>query len=150
MHKVPPLLSLAVWLFLCAQPAQASKIGKLLHEWLFPERGSGYGEEIRCYNLPYGGIGFLSHVLTYYTVTMLVLARTPLVPRPGMPLRHNWFDFILSVLSILGTVPVAAMNMYACRQSWPFVCIAVWKLTMSFTLSAVCVHQSVLLSRTPK
>lgn len=32
-----------------------------------------YDEEIKCYNLPYGGFGFLSHVLTYYTMALLCI-----------------------------------------------------------------------------
>ena len=143
------LLFFALWigLSLYAEPAQASKTGDLLHDWFFPEPGYGIEDEIRCYNLPFGGIGFLSHILTYYTVVMLVLARSPLVPRPGMLLRHSWFDFTLSVLSVGGTVPVAAMNIHACRQRWEFVCIAVWKLTMSFTLSVIGIHQCFCLPR---
>jgi hypothetical protein len=146
------LLFFSLWIVLSlyAEPAQASKTGDLLHDWLFPEPGDGIADEIKCYNLPFGGIGLLSHILTYYTVVMLVLARTPLVPRPGMLLRHSWIDFTLSVLSVLGTVPVAAMNIYACRHRWEFVCIAVWKLTMSFTLSVIGAHQCFFLFREPR
>jgi hypothetical protein len=36
-----------------------------------PTKGDGIPGEIKCYGLPYGGIGFTSHVLTYYTLCML-------------------------------------------------------------------------------
>jgi hypothetical protein len=29
--------------------------------------------ETACYSLPYGGIGFASHIITYYTMVMLFL-----------------------------------------------------------------------------
>lgn len=45
-----------------------------LPSWLtaaMPTKGDGIPGEIKCYGLPYGGIGFTSHVLTYYTLCML-------------------------------------------------------------------------------
>jgi hypothetical protein len=150
MRSASLFFPLGIIFSIFAAPAQASKIGDLLHEWLFPSPGFDVSDQIQCYNLPFGGIGFLSHILTYYTVVMLVLAKTPLFPRPAMPLRHSWFDLSLSVLAIMGAVPVASMNIYACRFQWEFVCIAVWKLTMSFTLSAIGAHQCVVLFRTSK
>ena len=36
--------------------------------------------EITCYTLPYGGLGFASHILTYYTLFMLFSGRQPLRP----------------------------------------------------------------------
>ena len=48
-------------------------------------------DEIGCYALPYGGLGFTSHVLTYLTVFCLSHGRTPLMPwRPLDGERFQW------------------------------------------------------------
>lgn len=38
-----------------------------------------YTEEAQCYKLPYGTLGFITHVLTFYTMVMLQLKRQPLL-----------------------------------------------------------------------
>ncbi|PMD16152.1 hypothetical protein NA56DRAFT_540116, partial [Hyaloscypha hepaticicola] len=101
--------------------------------------------EIKCYNLPYGGIGFLSHILTYYTVTCLVSGKAPLLPKPGKDLKNGGTDVILSALGMIGSVVVSGFNISACRFRWQFVCVGVWKLMLSFTLCSISCHQSLLL-----
>lgn len=74
---------------------------------------------------------------------MLVLDRRPLIPRPGEPerLRRTRLDTLLSALGIIGSVVIAGMNISACRSRWQFVCIGIWKLTLSFTLCSINLHQ---------
>lgn len=123
-----------------------SQFGDWLHGQLLPKAGVTLVEEIKCYGLPYGGIGFVSHILTYYTAYMIVLRKSPLLPRPGTDLQHSRIGFALGLLSLIGTVPITAMTMGACRYRWQLVCIGVWKLTMSFTFCTLCFHQSILLA----
>ncbi|KAF8848145.1 hypothetical protein BDZ45DRAFT_664884 [Acephala macrosclerotiorum] len=136
-------------LFSIVRTSTASPIPIQIPEWLlgqlFPSPGSTLLDEIKCYNLPFGTIGFISHLLTYYTVIMLLLQLTPLFPRPGEPLKHSIIDSILAALSIFGSVVIAAMNIFACRFRWQFVCIGTWKLTMSFTMGVISFHQSAVL-----
>ncbi|KUJ17721.1 uncharacterized protein LY89DRAFT_781865 [Mollisia scopiformis] len=142
-----PLIPYLV-LILSAIPTTAaspipSRFTDWLHGELLPEPGVTLGGEIKCYNLPYGGIGFTSHVLTYYTVVTMLLGRTPIFPRPFDELKHYGWDIFLSIIGIIGTVTVTGLNISACRNRWQFVCIGVWKLTMSFTLCSITWHQSV-------
>ncbi|TEB25446.1 hypothetical protein FA13DRAFT_1765771 [Coprinellus micaceus] len=51
-------------------------------------------EEIKCYNLPYGALGFASHVLTYYTILCLWFGRKPLWPFSRV--SYSWFDLALA------------------------------------------------------
>jgi hypothetical protein len=110
---------------------------------LTPEQGSGIQGEITCYNLPYGGIGFLSHVLTYWTVGFLFAGRSPLPP--WSELEHNGFNMITASISLCGTLSITIFTMVSCQNDWQFVLIAFWKLTMSITLSSVCIHRNLLM-----
>ena len=51
-------------------------IGQWLNNAL-PQPGSTLKDEMLCYALPFGAIGFASHLLTYYTLHMLLAARSP-------------------------------------------------------------------------
>src|SRR5271156_745738 len=107
----------------------------MLPHWLtnlVPIQGATLQDEIKCYSLPYGGIGFLSHLLTYYTILCLWQLR-----RPYFPLRrmvYGRIDIFLSIIQIIVTFTVAIFTMVQCRQSWEFTLIAVWRFGLSLTV----------------
>jgi len=105
------------------------------HITIFPPRGSDFAEEIKCYGLPYGAMGFISHLLTYYVIFCLWAERRPLWPfkRLGSGLSN----IILPVLGLLFGVPLAIFTMVRCRGVWQLELIAIWKLTMSVTNGCV-------------
>ncbi|MCJ1434992.1 hypothetical protein MMC27_004362 [Xylographa pallens] len=98
-----------------------------------PPKGQSIEAEIVCYNLPYGAIGFLSHLLTYYTITLLYLKRSPWLP--WLRLTHSTFDKVLASLTFLATVILSLFTIVRCSQRWMFVLIAIWKLLLALTLS---------------
>ncbi|KAF2096164.1 hypothetical protein NA57DRAFT_78934 [Rhizodiscina lignyota] len=105
----------------------------------------GLIEEIRCYDLPYGGLGILSHLLTYYSVICIGIGRVPLWPRDL--LRHGRVDIFISVIFFLMSGAVSVFAMDKCANRWQFICIGVWKETMSVTTAAVTGHRSYILIR---
>jgi hypothetical protein len=64
----------------------------------------------------YGCIGFLSHVLTYYTVGCLVAGRRPL--QPCTELDSSWFNIILAGFSLCGTLGLTIFAMVCCENEW--------------------------------
>jgi len=54
--------------------------------------------EIHCYGLPYGGLEFTSHVLTYYATVCLWLGRKPMMPNRRV--KYSWFDLTLGVVGL--------------------------------------------------
>lgn len=120
-------------------------IGAFLHN-LMPEKGgTSITDELMCYSLPYGGIGFTSHVLTYWTILFLGLGRKPLPP--FSKLKHSWWDLLLALVTVIITVPLAAFTIVRCIRRWQFVLLAVWKTTMSFTLGIIGLHRSLSLRK---
>lgn len=77
---------------------------------------SPYDEEIKCYNLPYGTFGFISHVLTYYTMTMLCLEKRPLAPWSDLK-AENW-NRILAIAKLISTSIPSIYTMVRCSHSW--------------------------------
>jgi hypothetical protein len=116
-------------------PAQARPIQ--LPSWLtnmLPEKGATVDDEIKCYSLPYGGIGFLSHVLTYWTILVLGFGRKPYWP--WSRLSAGKFDLCLSILQLFITVAIASFTIARCRSRWQFILLAVWKLVMGMVVGA--------------
>lgn len=96
-------------------------------------------EQIQCYNLPYGGIGFLSHVLTYYAIACVGLGLRPLTP---WLLTTRWtFDIVISLISLTTSNTMAIITMYNCRHEWQFLLLGVWNAIVSCTLGAMCIHR---------
>lgn len=110
-----------------------------LPQWLsplVPKPGDrSFGATPECYTLPYGGIGFLSHILTYYTILMLTLGRSPIYPLKKLT---AWkLDLFVAICS-LGITPVlSAFAITRCHSEWPFILIATWKMLLSVSLSLI-------------
>lgn len=119
-----------------------------LSEWLQNpySKGGTVQEQIQCYTMPYGGIGFLSHVLTYLTVAGLAFGRSPLLP--WRHLAHKRFNILMASAGLMATVVLAALSIARCRQTWPLLLIAVWKLILSITLSAMTIHAAIEIQET--
>lgn len=96
---------------------------------MMPRKGTTIQEEIKCYSLPYGGIGFLSHFLTYWAVFWLGHGRRPYMP--WKRLSAGPIDIILSLIQVVVSVLIAGFTISRCRNRWQFMLIAVWKLVMS-------------------
>lgn len=104
-------------------------------EPLFPKKRDGFHGEIICYTLPYGGLGFASHILTYYTVGILAAGRQPLMP--WRKLKHAFWDHIVSWGGLVIGTAFAVFTIVRCRQRWQFMLIAIWKTTMAMTLGFI-------------
>ncbi|KAM7197519.1 hypothetical protein V8F33_005485 [Rhypophila sp. PSN 637] len=122
---------------LTIQPAQAFNPDDFLNR-PSPTGNGTVHDEIQCYALPYGAIGFASHILTYMTVICLSLGRNPLMP--WLRLKNRRFNLGISVLGFLISFPLTVVTMVKCKNTWSFILIAVWKLVLSTTLTAMSIH----------
>jgi hypothetical protein len=98
-------------------------------------------KEIQCYSLPYGGLGFVSHVLTYYTIVCLWNGRKPMMP--WRPVKYSWFDLTLGVVGLCASTAMSIVTIVKCRNTWQLLVIAVWKLSVSFLNGITAIHVAV-------
>lgn len=109
---------------------------------MLPTKGTSLQDEIKCYSLPYGGIGFLSHMLTYWAMFWLGFGR-----RPWMPWKHldeGIFDLVLMTGQLLISIAIASFTIVRCQDRWQFVLIATWKLVTSVEVGIWGLRASVL------
>jgi len=72
--------------------------------------------QIKCYGLPYGSVGTVSHILTIYTTVCLFFDRTPWFP--WRENKHYTLDKLLSAAGIAGTAATTIFVMVRCRAEW--------------------------------
>ncbi|KAH0559411.1 hypothetical protein GP486_004076 [Trichoglossum hirsutum] len=146
MSRSVLIIAVATTLFISQQSSHATPVpAPALPSWLasaVPTKGEDLADEIKCYSLPYGAIGFVSHVLTYWTLGWLFALRTPWWP--WRKLKHSKFDMMLAVAQIVVTVTVSIFTILRCRQRWEFICIAVWKALMSLTVGCWALHATTI------
>ncbi|KAA8913659.1 hypothetical protein FN846DRAFT_929122 [Sphaerosporella brunnea] len=106
-----------------------------------PKKGTSLHDEIHCYALPYGVIGLVSHLLTYYTILCLRFQVSPLAP--WKPLKHPTFDMFLAGAGLFFCVGITILTMIRCQQRWQFLVIAIWKAVLSLTLGGMNMHVSI-------
>lgn len=118
---------------------------------IFPIRNvtGGPAGEIKCYALPYGGIGILSHFLTYWTIAWVSLGRIPVWPWHTMT-THYKYDMALAIGTLAVCIPVASITIHRCWLSWHFILISVWKLTTSVSLACTIAHRAFITRREVK
>ncbi|KAN0089717.1 hypothetical protein V8E51_019977 [Hyaloscypha variabilis] len=114
------------------------------NDWLHdnPSKNGTLAQELQCYGLPYGGIGFASHILTYYTIIMLSHQRSPWWPWKRS--HHKWVDIFLSLLGLILTVGLTVLTILRCRNRWQFIVMATWKLLLSLTFGCLSFHAATL------
>ncbi|KAF2494915.1 hypothetical protein BU16DRAFT_51086 [Lophium mytilinum] len=98
--------------------------------------------EIQCYALPYGAIGIISHLLTYWTIAWIGYGRVPLWPKHHI--SSSKFDLCLAAISMITCIPIATVSIHRCRLSWQFILIGVWKLVTSVVVGAMGIHRAIL------
>ncbi|TEB26885.1 hypothetical protein FA13DRAFT_1737095 [Coprinellus micaceus] len=99
-------------------------------------------EEIKCYNLPYGALGFASHVLTYYTILCLWFGRKPLWPFSRV--SYSWFDLALGGIGLLISTLLSIVTIVRCKNAWELLVIGVWKMSMSLLNGITAIHVAVM------
>ena len=106
---------------------------------------SSFKNEIHCYSLPYGALGFTSHILTYYTILCLWFGRKPLWPFSRV--RYSQLDLVLGIVGLGVTIAVSIVTILRCRNTWQLLVIAVWKLDVSLMNGVTAVHVAILMRR---
>ncbi|EDR10253.1 uncharacterized protein LACBIDRAFT_316957 [Laccaria bicolor S238N-H82] len=99
-------------------------------------------KEVQCYGLPYGGLGFVSHVPIYYTIVCLWRGRKPMMP--FRPVKYSWFDLTLGVVGLCGSTAMSIVTIVRCRNTWQLLVIAIWKLSMSLLNGITAIHVALL------
>jgi len=90
---------------------------------------------IKCYELPYGSVGTVSHILTIYTAVCLFFDRTPWFP--WRENKHYTLDKLLSAAGIAGTAATTIFVMVRCRAEWQYVLRALWKMVWSCSFALI-------------
>lgn len=98
--------------------------------------------QITCYALPYGGIGFLSHVLTYYSIICIGLGVRPLMP--WLSVKHKLADLIMAVISLITCYVLTIVTMARCHKEWQFLLLAMWKFLLTCTINTMGIHRCIL------
>jgi hypothetical protein len=110
-----------------------------------PNVTSGPAGEIQCYALPYGAVGIISHLLTYWTIAWVSVGRIPVWP--GQQMRTYKFDLFLAIVALSTCIPIASITMHRCRLSWHFLLICIWKLITSVSLACITIHRCIVVRR---
>lgn len=111
-------------------------------------QGSTLLQEMDCYGLPYGGLGFLSHFLTFYSIACLWFARKSLWP--FRPVKYGKFDFVLGLVGFLVSTAMTIRTMVNCHHAWQFVLIAIGNLSMSALSGVTAITVCSLIISNPK
>lgn len=101
-------------------------------------------EQVQCYSIPYGGVGFVSHLATFYIIIMLAIQRRP---STWGKTRHRTFDQVISVVSIVTTVAAWVIHMSQCESFQYLVTIAAWELVYSIIFGCMSFHAACWVQR---
>jgi len=146
LFAIPPLL---LCILILTTPTSASPEPSYFTQWLnstvFPQRGDTISDEIKCYGLPYGAIGNVSHILTYWTMGCIFFYRTPLWP--WRTLRAGQIDLLFGIVQVLVSVGLASLTIVRCRNRWQFILLAAARLQFSITFGYCAIHTSVRIMR---
>lgn len=70
-------------------------------------------ESLQCYSMPYGALGFVSHVITLYTLICLWRRRRPSYPWISLGNHPRWQRFI-GITTLIVSIPFSAFTIIQC------------------------------------
>lgn len=91
------------------------------------------------YSLPYGVLGAISHVLTYYVILCHYYGR-----RPTMPWKHlkkQPFNMCLVVISSIVSIAIATVTLSRVQETQPLIVLAALQVVLGFIMDALNVHR---------
>src|ERR1700722_4189114 len=94
--------------------------------------------EFACYSLPFGGLGFLSHLLTYYTLSCLAFNLCPLYPRNKLKFKRR--NAVLAFSALAAGVTAAALTAIRCRHHWQLAHLPTWQLFAALSNAIFSLH----------
>ncbi|TGO42901.1 hypothetical protein BHYA_0004g00270 [Botrytis hyacinthi] len=104
-------------------------------------QSNAFSAEASCYSLPYGGWGFFSHVLTYYTIIVMCFYKRPATPWVESTPGSTW-NIAIAIVKLLFTLIPAIKTMVTCNHAWQFETIAAMKLALSLTSGLIALFPS--------
>ncbi len=84
--------------------------------------------------------------MSYWTVALLINGRSPLPPWGA--LEWKAWNFVMHILGAVVSVVLAIVAMARCGSRYEYLLLAVWKLTLSVTLSGVSISRTFLMRKT--
>ncbi|KAH7311965.1 hypothetical protein BKA65DRAFT_517892 [Rhexocercosporidium sp. MPI-PUGE-AT-0058] len=139
------VLTAALLVFFCSFTLAASVDSTLSDPHVFPRQGNYANdsspatnkteslikirENIHCYALPYGGLGFGSHVLTYYCMFVNAYGRRPLVPWKRQ--EYQKLDVAIGFLQLVGTTIAGTLTVTRCKGEGHLQLLGIWMLLTS-------------------
>ncbi len=64
---------------------------------------------------------------------------------PWKPLSNKRTNIAFAIVGLCISLPLVVLAMVRCRNSWSFILIAVWKVTLSLTLTIMTIHAARLI-----
>jgi hypothetical protein len=86
-------------------------------------------ESVHCYALPYGGLGFGSHILTYYCIIVNAYGRRPIMPWKRQ--EYQYFDLIIGFLQLVGTTISGTLTVTRCSGDTRLQLLGIWMVLTS-------------------
>lgn len=119
---------------------------------LFPSSGALPQEttlerEIKSYSLPYGAVGFASHLIAFYIIVVLSKSRSPLTWRKS---TGKVFGQIISAISITGSLSAGLMAISRCDSLDSFQAVGLMEIAFSVTLGCFSYHAASWIGRSAK
>ena len=91
------------------------------------------------YGLPYGVLGAISHVLTFYVILCHYYGRRPLMP--WKHLKKQVFNMYWVVISSIVSIVIAIVTLTRVKETPPLVVLVAMQIVLSFIMDALNVHR---------
>ena len=91
------------------------------------------------YSLPYGVLGAISHLLTYWTILCHYYGRRPL--QPWKTLKSKRMNVCAVLISSVVTITIVIVTLSRVHESQPLLVLASMQVVLSVVMDAINVHR---------
>jgi hypothetical protein len=113
--------------------------------------GADFHDDLQCFGIPFGGLGFLSEITIYYTTICLLLNVNALPWSPFkpttfaffQPIERGWGNLLISVVAVLAVMPLGILTMIRCRTKWELVLVCIFRMGIGLAVAVLALYRSV-------
>jgi hypothetical protein len=136
---------------------QSRSFTSWLNNTLPGNHANNFHDDLECFGVPFGALGFLSELVLLYTTCCLLFGVKPSPWSPFQPKKfrffqpaeRGWCNLLLGIATTITIAPLAVLTMIRCRTRWELVLVCIFRMGIGMSVGTLAIWLAINGGRNP-